>query len=272
MKITKLATSIVAVGFISVLAVPAQAAVLDGWQMEITGDTYADIGRLSITGGSASVIQETNAAGNVFVGASFLEDGLAYDISYVTESVVGPGDNGPIVPFNSDDWLQLTFSDVMGQVTSVSGSGGFSYKFTSGSFSISDYNGTNSTLGTGSIIGVTGSFGDNFGLAGANGSSVIDIVLSSILGSPQFALYDSGGSPLDLTTVLFEAQTNNQLTEDVPAATTSCGSTGFANCIYLNNINSNGDAFLTTVPEPATLSLLGIGLLGMGAKLRRRKV
>lgn len=272
MKLNKIILGIAAAGMAVGFAVPSQAAVLDAWQMVITGDTYSNIGRLSITAGSSTVIQETDAAGNIFAGAQFSENGLAYNISYVQDNIVGPGDSGPVTPFGATDWLQMTFTNVTGVVTSTTGAGGFGYVFTGGDFSLTNYlDAAPSVLATGSIVGNTGTFADNFGIAGANGSSVLDILLASIAGGSTFNLLDSGGNPIDISTVVFEAQTNNQLTENVPAVTTTCGATGFANCIYLNNINSNGDAFLTTVPEPATLALMGLGLVGMGVSLRRRK-
>jgi len=271
----KLKTLVLATGFaVSAMsvAVSAQAAVLDAWQMQITGDTYTNIGRLSITAGSAKVIQELNASNQVFVGAKFVEDTSIFSISYVQNNVVGPTDSGGITPLASADWLSIALTNVSGHVTSITGGGGYNYTFDSGIFTLKDYKGTNTVLATGNVIGSTGSFLDHSGFAGINGSSVIDVLLSSIAGSPTFQLFDSTGTPLDITKIAFEAQTNNQVGNgagDVVFGTgTQCGATGYANCL-LANVNSNGDGFLTTVPEPATLALLGLGLVGLGLSRRR---
>lgn len=40
----------------------------------------------------------------------------------------------------------------------------------------------------------------------------------------------------------------------------------------LNAIHTKSDGSIEKIPEPATMALLGLGLLGMGATLRRRKV
>ncbi len=274
MKPSKLFVSLAAAGLISAAALPVRAAVLDAWQMQINGTTYANIGRLSLTAGSSTVIQQLDATNNVFVGASFTETGAVYSISYVPNSVVGPADSGMPASFNTADALELSFSNVTGTVTSVSAGGGFDYVFTGGTYQITAPNAGAAVLATGSVAGGAGSFLDHNGFAGQNGSSVVDIAFDQIAGSPAFSLMDSSGNPLDISTLLFEGQTNNQIGNgpgDVVfgSTRTECGGL-YENCAVAK-VNTNGDAYLQVVPEPATVALMGIGLLGVGVAVRKRK-
>ena len=264
MKLKKL-TMALAVAALPAFAAPAQSAVLDAWQLVINGNTYDDIGRLSLTAGSAQIQQETPIA----VGARFTEAGFIFSISYVQDNVVGAGDT-TIFPsaFAPNDALELVFTNVTGQVTSVGPGLGFGFDFQSGDLTIQTAI-TDTLLATGTVTGVGGTLQATPGISGVNGESVTQVRIDSLFNG--FAILDSAGNPVDLSTALFEAVTNNQTTGVVGSG--PCTFDATANCITFN-VNSNGDAFLVTqVPEPGTLALLGasMAVLGFGA-LRRKKL
>lgn len=267
MIMKSVASTIAAFGLIAAASSPAYGyVVLDGWKLDTTSGSTSNIGRINLVSGTALVEQEVNGSGNVFVGAQFKEAGTIYSVTYTPENVAGAGDTG--APAVLHTMLTISFADVFGEVTALNSSGGFEYNFTSGSFLISAGGGGTAS---GSIVGIGGNAASTNIIGGVNGDSTI---LASILSTTGlFNFYDSANNLLNpgfaTGDFLFEAVTNNNLTGKVGAGI--CTFNAAAGCLSFS-VASGGDAYIVQrVSEPATLGLLGLGLLGMGFAARKRK-
>lgn len=272
-----LSALVMAAGF----SLPANAefVVLDGWQLTSNTGTTTNIGRLNLTGGSASVYQEVDAGHNVFVGARFVEESRNIrSVSYTPESVVGPldpgggGFGGPSFPLQ--DAFTISFSNVSGVVDTLVGSG-FHFVFNSGNYSISAANGGSAS---GSIVGLDGTSGST---NTANDTTGTTTFLGNILSTASiFDFKDSGGVSLlpQLATgqVLFQATTHNRIFGAFSrGAFGPCPFDSGATCARIGEAAMVGEAYLVgtvaAVPEPGTYALMAAGLGALGFVGRRRR-
>lgn len=274
MKFKKLAVAAALASSAIIASAPAQAAdILDAWQMNLPGYTgLSNIGHLVVSGGQTTVTQQLNALGQIEVGSKFTNFGGLYSITYTPENCVGGCDFG--APIVLPTTIEYNFTGLSGTVTSYDLiSGAIEYIFDAGVGTAQlNVTGDPTVLATFTPANPSGgSLGNFHGEVNTSGTSNVLFETTWVLDDSLFQ--DKNGNNLLPGNVFFAIDTTNQIftPASAPAACDTFGVGGLCSTLTVNQ-QGKVDALtrVTQVPEPATLALLALGILGMGAVTRKR--
>lgn len=273
MEFKKLAAVATLVGSAAIMSAPVQAEILDAWQLNLPGYAgVSNIGHLVVSGGETTVTQQLNAAGEIEVGSKFTNFGGLYSITYTPESCVGGCDSG--VPSVLPVVIEYNFSGLTGTVTGYdSTTGAVEYVFDAGvGVAELTMHGDSNVLATFTPVDPSGgSLGNFHGGVNTSGTSNLLFALTSV--SDDSLFQDKDGENVLPGNVFFAIDTTNQIFDpaSAPAACDTFGVGGFCSQLVVTQ-QGKIDALRSSseIPEPATLALLALGILGMGTVARRK--
>jgi hypothetical protein len=230
---------------IAVGASSSANATVVGYDFSDGAQSITNINNIAISD-PATIIQGINSSGSA-IGQAFTETGTLNLTNYYTNT----GSTGTI----SNAYFSYTLS---GTEELVNGTP--ELVFNKGGTITLNVNG--SAYATFTLV--TGGSTGEFQVVGGNGTTVTTIqILAKQTSGPSNVFTQATGGPITF-----------ELVNDLPTITSTSSPTACpagissAECVTIGAVSSG--TLLAAVPEPASLAVFGMGLLGMGL-LRRRK-
>jgi hypothetical protein len=282
-KLSEVGVAAAIAGLFGTAAMQAQAVVLE-WRDVNTANTFISLDKLNTIASPQfySITQNLGADNTVTTGDTFSE---TLSIQTTSGSLGGGAQNFNLGgDYRFDITLSGAVTNVVGApitlnadntVTNPLGSS-FDASFTSATIRLFD-NVINIP-----ITDLTFQSGGISGIQLVAGSFIGDITLNTLLGGANctaascdpYILNGSGGSLAGAGLELFTITTGStRVTDGTGGGPAPFAGSNFATNTLVVNFQDNGQSstFIGRVPEPASLALIGIGLLGLSVSRRGKK-
>lgn len=269
-----------AFSIVAALGATSAHAVEDAWRLNLSvvnGTTVGsttfnglgdatDIDHINVTGKAVvqQFVQNGSALGQPFVDTGYLQfDTYTKENAAITSQFVNP--NGYAIYLSYTGLTGTLNPD--GSITFDPGSGVVQLVIDS-DLDANPTTGDVLVLATFQIVAPSGGSNLDF-YGGTAANSTIDVTLDLVSSLPGL-FTDSLGNEFDPDLTLHLVNTDSLLDPNFNPNPDNSNVDANGNGYSLIHVQNNGQYNVTTVPEPGTLALLGAGLFGAAAFLRRR--